>query len=232
MTQTAVVFGATGLVGKELVFELLESQNYLKIIAVVRKKLTISHSRLEQVLIGDFSELTQINDKLNADVYYCCIGTTIKKAGSQEAFRKVDFDIPLTIAKLAQELSILHLVVISSLGANASASNFYLRTKGEMEKVVMETFKGNLKFVRPSLLMGNRDEFRLGEKIAVWSFKVLNVFMFGPLKKYKGIYAWDVARAMIKATELPKEKTIVESDELQDLAMKSGIKHNPHELVA
>lgn len=220
MNQTAVVFGATGMVGKELVYELLEGSEFLKVIAVVRNTLPLANGRLEQLKIDDYSKLSQYKDKLNADVYFCCIGTTIKQAGSQEAFRKVDYDIPVQISHLAKEFNIPSLVIISSIGASAATSNFYLRTKGDMEQAVQGIYNGNLKIVRPSLLMGNRNEFRFGEKAATILMKALGILMIGPLKKYKGIYAWDVARAMIKSTYLPKETIILESDKLAELAKK------------
>lgn len=220
MNQTAVVFGATGMVGKELVYELLEGSEFLKVVAVVRNTLPIANGKLEQLKNDDYSQLSNYKEKLNADVYFCCIGTTIKKAGSQDAFRKVDYDIPVQVARLAQEFSISSLVIISSIGASATTSNFYLRTKGEMEQAVQEIFKGNLKIVQPSLLMGHRSEFRFGEKAATIVMKALGILMIGPLKKYRGIYAWDVARAMIKSTSLPKETIILESDKLADLAKK------------
>lgn len=231
MNQTAVVFGATGLVGKELVFELFEDPNYLKIIAVVRKPLSIKHSRLEQIIIEDYNQLELYKDKLKADIYFCCIGTTIKIAGTQEAFRKVDVDIPIILAHLANELGVSKLVVISSVGANANSSNFYLKTKGEMENNVKLIFRGNLKFVRPSLLVGHRSEFRFGEKLAIMMMKIFGVFMIGSLKKFRGIKAWDVARAMIKSSDLPNEQTIIESDVLHDLAARDTRKHNPHEVI-
>ncbi|HEX2937015.1 MAG TPA: NAD-dependent epimerase/dehydratase family protein [Bacteroidales bacterium] len=220
MNQTAVVFGATGMVGKELVYELLEGSEFVKVVAVVRNTLPLANGKLEQLKINDYSELSQYKEKLNAHVYFCCIGTTIKKAGSQEAFRKVDYDIPVQIAQLAKELSIPSLVIISSIGASATTSNFYLRTKGEMEQAVKDIYKGNLKIVRPSLLIGNRNEFRFGEKAATILMKAMGIFMFGPLRKYKGIYAWDVARAMIKSAHLPKDTVILESDKLADLGKK------------
>lgn len=218
MNKTAVVFGATGLTGKELVFELLEDSRFDKVKAVTRKSLPLSHTKLETIITPDFSMLHQQQSQLNADVFFCCIGTTIKQAGSQSAFLKTDFDIPVSIAKIAEVLAIPSLVVISSLGADPSSSNFYLQTKGKMEQDVASSYHGNLKFVRPSLLLGSRSEFRLGEKIAMSLFPVIGVFMIGPLQKYKAIHSWDVARGMINASALPKESVIVESDALKTLA--------------
>lgn len=216
MKKTAVVFGATGLVGKELVKALLNNSQYGKIVIVARKTLPIVDQKLEQLLLDDFSDLANFHNRLRANEYFCCIGTTIKTAGSQDAFRKVDFEIPLQVAKLAQELRIQNLVIISSIGADAKTGNFYLRTKGEMEHAVKEAYKGNLKIVRPSLLIGNRHEFRFGERVAVFIMKLFGWLFVGPLKKFRGIKARAVANAMIRVTQLPVEKIIIESDELFD----------------
>jgi len=215
--KCAVVFGATGLVGKELVAELCASNDFEKITAVTRKKLSISDPKLDQVQIDDFSRLMELKEKLNAGLVFCCIGTTIKVAGSKEAFTKVDLDIPKKIAQLAEALSAPALVVISSIGADAASSNFYLRTKGEMEKSVREIYSGKLRIVRPSLLMGNRDEFRFGEKVSTGFMKTFGWLFAGPLKKYRGIYARDVARAMIKISHFKSGKTVYESNELLEL---------------
>ncbi|HEY4789502.1 MAG TPA: NAD(P)H-binding protein [Bacteroidales bacterium] len=232
MNQTAIVFGATGLVGKELVFELLEDQRFLKVKAVVRTSLPLSHSKLEQIVLKDYSDLESITSQLAADVYFCCIGTTIKKAGSQETFKKIDLNIPVKIAKLAEHLNVPVLIVISSLGATMATSNFYLRTKGEMEQNVRMNFNGNLKFMRPSLLLGHRAEFRLGERIAQILMKPLGTLMFGPLTKYKGINAWDVAKGMIKSIDLPNEKIFVESDEIHKLVNRRKFKlPKEHEII-
>lgn len=222
LKKSAVVFGATGLVGKELINGLSADNDYQKITAVVRRPLSFANSKTEQVVLSDFTRLTDLKDQLHASAYFCCIGTTIKAAGSKEAFRKVDLDIPQQIARLAEALSIPALVVISSMGANASSSNFYLHTKGEMEKTLRELYSDNLKFVRPSLLMGKREEFRLGERIAVAFMKIFGWLFIGPLRRYKGISACDVACAMIKITEYPRDMLVFESDEIYDLIkMKS-----------
>jgi len=218
--NNAVVFGSTGLVGNVLIQELLQSAEYEKTIAVTRKKLSVDNPQMEQVLLPDYSKLADLKGLLSAKTWYCCIGTTIKTAGSREAFRDVDFEIPRKIAELAETLSIPEMVVISSMGANAASSNFYLRTKGEMEQKVRENYSGNLKFVRPSLLMGDRNEFRSGEKVAVVFMKIFGWAFIGPLRKYRGISAGDVARAMIKISRLPALKLTYESDELLNIAQK------------
>ena len=215
--KSAVVFGATGLVGKELINALLENNDFESITAVVRKQLVLTDSKLKQIKLPDFSKLMDLRDRLKAGVFFCCVGTTIKTAGSKEEFARVDLEIPKNIARLAEALSITSLVAISSIGADANSSNFYLRTKGEMEKAVREIYHGNLKFVRPSLLMGNRDEFRFGEKVSVAFMKGFGWLFAGPIKKYRGIYARDVAHAMIKISDQTADKMIYESNELQEL---------------
>jgi uncharacterized protein YbjT (DUF2867 family) len=220
--QSAVVFGATGLVGKELINELLNNANFTKIVAVARRPVSIKNPKFEYIHLAGFSQIADLKEKLKADVYFCAIGTTIKKAGSQAAFKEVDLKIPVKIAQLAQALSVPSLVIVSSIGANKASSNFYLRTKGEMEESVRKTYTGNLKFVRPSLLMGHRDEFRFGEKSAIVSMKLFGWLFAGSLRKYKGIDARDVARTMIEISGHAPEKLIYESDELIDLINKGN----------
>ena len=212
--RTAVVFGANGLVGTALTGQLLNNDDYIRVITVTRKPVSFSDPKLKQVLLTDFTSMMQQKDQLIATDYFCCIGTTIKIAGSKDAFRKVDHDIPVEIAKLAETLSIPNMVVISSIGASATTGNFYLRVKGEMEQTVQRTYTGNLKFVRPSLLMGNRNEYRFGEKMANSFMKTCGWLLAGPLKKYRGIHVDDVARSMIRLAHSSSGKIVFESDEL------------------
>ena len=213
--KTAVVFGGTGLVGRELINQLIGREDYENIIAVLRIPLPFSDTKLEQLILPDFSHLLQLKGELKATDYFCCIGTTIKKAGSQEAFRLVDFGIPKDIASLAESLSVTNFVLISSIGADASSSNFYLRTKGEMENTVRDLYSGNLKIVRPSLLMGKRKEYRFGENFAEFFMTILGWLFCGPLSKYRGIYARDVANAMIIISGDPSDKVVFETNELR-----------------
>jgi len=214
MKKTAVIFGATGLVGKEVAKFLTRKNEFDKITIIARKSPDYIDKKLEIILLSDFSELPTIKDKLKADAFFCCVGTTIKTAGSKEAFRKVDYEIPVLIAQIAESLSIHSLVVISSIGAKSKSSNFYLRTKGEMEDDVRKNYSGNLKIVRPSLLMGQRKESRPGEHIANVFMEKLGWLFIGPLKKYKGIYASEVARAMVKLASIDNQQVIYNSNEL------------------
>jgi len=218
MKKTAVIFGASGLVGKELCRILSEDNEFEEIKIVVRTRQDNLSDKIKQIILPDFSKFSDIRDTLKADVFFCCIGTTIKKAGSQDSFLKVDLDIPVAVAELAETLAVPSLVVISSLGADDKSSNFYLRTKGRMEKKVAESYHGNLKFVRPSLLMGDRKEFRFGEKIAVVFMKAFGWIFAGQLARYRGIKAVDVARCLIKLSGLTTGKMIYESEELAGIA--------------
>jgi len=220
MNKNAVVFGATGLVGRELIAELLDHSEFETVIMVVRKRFPVLNPRIEQLQTDDFTRLPDLKSRLTASAYFCCIGTTIKVAGSKNAFRKVDLDIPVLIARMAQEMSVPALVVISSIGANDLSRNFYLRTKGEMEKKVRSIYTGNLKIVRPSLLVGKRNEYRFAEKLSVPIMKAFGWLFTGTYRKYRCIHAKDVARAMVNAVKFPAGKWVLESDELQDLATK------------
>ena len=196
--KTAVIFGATGLTGKELLKQLAEDSHFDKVIVVTRREFDFKNSKVADIVLDNFLEVGKISDKLNADVFFICTGTTIKKAGSKDVFREIDYEIPVRIAKCAQSLEIPSMVVISSIGADCRSSNYYLRTKGEMEVSVSNAYKGHLKFVRPSLLLGKRDEFRAGEYIASLLMKSLGWIMVGPLKKYRGINASEVAGHMVQ----------------------------------
>jgi uncharacterized protein YbjT (DUF2867 family) len=214
LRKTAVVFGATGLVGRELIAQLLDSPDYRTVIAVLRKKIPLFHPKLEQVLLADFDRLPEVEDHLHASDYFCCIGTTIRVAGSKEAFRRVDFQIPKQIAELACKLSVKSLMVISSNGAKATSSNFYLRTKGEMEQAVRSAYPGNLKFVRPSLLIGKRDQPRFGETMGIGFMKLFGWMLFGKLSVYRGVKSRTVAAAMIRLSGVNDGRLVYESDEL------------------
>lgn len=223
MQKRAVIFGASGLVGRELLTILTNDAEISEIIVVVRKKIDEQSPKVKQICLTDFSGLDNFKDSLHADMFFCCIGTTIKKAGSEEEFRRVDFQIPVAVAQMAEALSIPSLVVISSVGADAASANFYLRTKGEMEKTVAGVYHGNLKFVRPSLLMGDRKEFRFGEKTAVVFMKVFGWIFVGPLRRYKGVNASDVALCMRQIASDNSDKKVYESDELHKLARETII---------
>ncbi len=212
--KTVIVFGGTGLVGQHLLMELLALPDISKIISVGRRPADGISQKLEHVLVSDFEKFNFDSSLPAADVVFCCIGTTIRKAGSQSAFKKIDLDIPVQIARFASHKKIPTLIVISSLGANENSGNFYLRTKGEMEQSVGNIYKGQLKFLRPSILIGNRKEMRWGEFIGIQCIRLFGWLLVGPFKKYRGISAAKVAKAMIRLSEDSTDKRIYESHEL------------------
>lgn len=213
--KTAIVLGATGLIGGYCLTHLLENNNYSKITSLHRRKLSLSHPKLEQHVI-DFDNPQDYVKYFKADDLFFCLGTTIKTAGSQAAFRKVDYEYVIESARFSAQNGAQQFLVVSSIGANADSANFYLRTKGEMEEALKKIAFKNIHIFRPSMLLGPRKEFRFGENIGKAVMKVIAPLMLGPLKKYKAIHAETVAKAMIKAANQPGAKpiSIYESDEI------------------
>lgn len=190
--RVALVAGATGLVGGQLVTTLLEDQRYSVVKAITRTPLTKSHPRLENFTV-DFEELVQYHEELEADDIFCCLGTTMKTAGSKEAFEKVDYHYPLGLAKRCKELGATQYLLVSALGANAKSSVYYNRVKGRVEEAITNVGFDALHIFRPSLLVGPREEHRSGEAAAKWFFRTFGLFI---PSKYKAIASIKVARAM------------------------------------
>lgn len=214
--KTAIVIGATGLTGHLLTQLLLDHPAYHTVKVLVRHDFSLLHPKL-QVHQTNFQDEAQLKNLLRGDELFCCIGTTIRKAGSQAAFRAVDFDIPVKAARLAAQNGIRQLLVVSSLGANAASSNFYLRTKGEMEAEVLKAGVPVTVCVRPSMLLGHRQELRVGERIGQWLIQAVHPLLQGSWRKYRGIQAVQVARAMVALAQHPPDHAIIESDELERL---------------
>lgn len=196
--KTAIIIGSTGLTGGYLLSELVANPNYSKIIVLVRKASGQNNPKIEELVV-DFNKLSDFKDKIIGDDVYCTIGTTIKKAGSQKAFAKVDLEYPLSIAKIAKENGAKHFLLMSSLGANASSGNFYLKTKGTLENNLRDLHFDSLSIFRPSILLGPRSEFRLGEKIGIFFMRLFYFLLLGSLKKYRPIHVKQVAHAMVTA---------------------------------
>ncbi len=197
--KTALILGASGLVGKEVLNQALEDPIYSKIKILVRSPLRITHPKLEEIVI-DFAKLEQHENLFAVDHIYCCLGTTIKKAKTKEFFRYVDYELPLLAARLAKGKSEKFLV-ISALGANPNSPFFYNKTKGELERDLISLHLNNLIILRPSLLLGEREEYRPMEVIAGKIMKVINPLFQGPLKKYAPVKASYVAECMLSAAK-------------------------------
>lgn len=212
--RAAIVVGATGLTGMSLVKQLCENEEYNSVTVIARRELDFVHPKLE-VKIRVFDRLEE-SDIEFANELYCCLGTTIKKAGSKELFEKVDFEYPLYIASLAKKRGIPHMLVITAMGANENSAFYYNRVKGKLEHDLKELNLQRLSIIRPSLLVGNRDEFRFGEKAGEAVLKVAKPFLVGPLKRSRAIEASQVAKAMIVIALHGKKQpvTIYPSQEL------------------
>lgn len=191
--KTALVAGATGLIGGQLLELLLADRYYDKVIAISRKPLELESSRLQNSVI-DFAQLESAATDLKADDVYCCLGTTIKQAGSQNAFRKVDYEYPAQLARITKQNGARQYLLVSALGADPSSGIFYNRVKGETEVAIHEVGFESVHIMRPSLLMGPRKEHRSGEEAAKVFYKYLGFLIPA---KYKGIESIKVARAMI-----------------------------------
>ena len=200
--QTAVVIGSTGLIGMELLQLLLNDPDYSTVRILVRQPVATAHQKLD-VQIVTFDDYHDIKEKLGSGhSVFCCVGTTMKKVkGNKEAYRKVDYNIPVNAANAAVENGFKKYLLVSSVGANRNSGNFYLQLKGLVEDVIAKLEFESIHFFRPSVLLGNRKESRPAEKIAQGGMKILSIFLLGRLRNYKPIRAIDVAKAMIKASK-------------------------------
>ena len=212
--KSAIVFGATGLIGGFVLKLLLEDDRYTKVTLLSRRILEVEHEKLEQQIVN-FESLMSFRSLVTCDHLYCCLGTTMKKAGSKEEFIKIDHDMPLRIAKFANENKVQYFALVSSVGANAASSNFYSNTKGLLEENIKEQFQQKLGIFRPSLLLGDRKEVRRAEKIGQSFFPLLNPILVGSLKKYKAIKAETVAKAMIQIAFTDTDINVFESDQIE-----------------
>lgn len=217
--RTALIIGATGLTGSKLLDLLLHSSEYGKVVAFTKRPLSLIHEKLEQHII-DFDNLNAIKHLIKGDDFFCTIGTTIKKAGSQEAFTKVDYTYPREFALLAQKNNVGQFLIITSIGANESSKNFYLRTKGQIEAFLKQVPFKSVAVLQPSLLLGDRREFRLAEKMGAAISRALSFLLVGRLKKYKPIKSHIVAQAMIRiALQNHKGFQIYPSDQIEKEAL-------------
>jgi uncharacterized protein YbjT (DUF2867 family) len=213
--RTALLVGATGLTGSSCLDLLLEDNEYEKVTVLTRRPLPQTHDKLKQHVV-DFDNLNASSDKIRASDVFCCLGTTLKIAGSKEAFRKVDFEYPRELASIASANGSEQYLVISAPESNPKSMLFYGQVKGEMEQAVSSfPFKGTYIF-RPSLLIGKRDEFRWREELGTKLFTAAPFLLPGPLKKYRPIEARAVASAMIiVAKSEPGSKQVYASDQIQ-----------------
>lgn len=217
--RNALVWGATGLVGSYLVRLLVDAPEYEQITVVVRRAMNIQHPKIRQVVI-DFDGASGLDTDTHGAVQdvFCCLGTTMRKAGSEEAFYKVDYTYSMQAAEFALRHGAKQFLLVSASGADATSRIYYNRVKGSLEDALRKMPFERLVVVRPSLLLGNRAEFRLGERIAILLGKVVQYVMVGPLKRVRPIPAEHVAKGLVWLALHPKKaQEIVENEVLLDI---------------
>jgi uncharacterized protein YbjT (DUF2867 family) len=198
--KTAVVLGATGLIGQHLVQELLQNEFFSRVRILVRRPLTLNHPKVD-IQVVNFNDEKDIAAKIDiGDVIFCCLGTTRKKVkGNKTEYRKVDYDIPIITARLGVQHGFSQFLMVSAIGANPVAANFYLQLKGCIEEDITALPFESIHIFRPSLLLGNRDEFRLGERIGSMLIPAISFLLIGAWRKYRPIQAAEVAKSMVAA---------------------------------
>jgi uncharacterized protein YbjT (DUF2867 family) len=194
MSKTALVAGATGLIGQHLVSRLLSGGAYTRIRVLARRPLSLEDSRIE-TLITDYSDLSSLD--LQADDVYCCLGTTLKTAGSKQAFEKVDYGMVMDLARAARKQGARQFLVVSAAGTSETSPSFYSRVKAKMEREVSMLDYEAVHILRPSLLLGTRAESRPAEHLSQVIMPLFSPLLFGPLKRYRAVKAEDVAEAML-----------------------------------
>ena len=215
--KTALIFGSSGLIGNELFKTILLNNSYDKIKIFVRSVPEVNNPKVE-IIKTDFSNLEQYKDKIIGDDCFFCIGTTKKDTPNKDEYRRVEYNIPVDVAKIAKANSVKSFYYVSSIGANPNASSNYLKNKGQVEEELKNLNFSKLAIIRPSLLIGNRKSFRLGEVIFTPVMNTLTLFAFGSLKKYKPIKIQNVVKAILHISKNVSDKIVFESDELVRIA--------------
>ena len=214
--KTALLFGSSGLVGGHLLNQLINDTNYSKIKVFVRSVPEISDPKVE-IIKTDFNNLQNHKEDIKGDDCFFCIGTTKQNSPNKDEYRRIELDVPKEIAQIAKSNLVKSFIFVSALYANPKSSGDYVRFKGLVEEELKELNFPKLGIMRPSFLMGDRKEKRVGEKIGIFVFKLLSPLLLGPLKKMRPIHSETVAKAMIRAANENLEKNIFESNEIDEL---------------
>jgi uncharacterized protein YbjT (DUF2867 family) len=204
--RVAAIAGATGLTGHYVLNRLLDDGGYDPVLAVLRKPMHRNHPRLREKVV-EFDSLSALAPS-QVDVAFCCLGTTIRKAGSKEAFRRVDHDYVLAFANWARANGARHFLLVSSVSASPDSGNFYLRVKGETERDLAQLGFDWLDIFQPSFLLGNRAESRPGERIGQAVIQAVEFALVGPLERYRGIGGATIAQAMLARANDPGDPGI------------------------
>ena len=214
--KTALVFGSSGLVGQQLVQQLIHNSAYEKIKLFIRKTPKIQNPKIE-IVNTNFDNIEILSPEIKGDDCFFCIGTTKKNSPDKTEYKRVELDLPKKVANLAKKNNIHSFIFISSGYANSKSSSDYLRYKGLVEEELLSLNFNNLGILRPSFLLGSRKEKRVGEKMGIIIFQILSPLMLGPLKRMKPIHVKKVAGTMIRIAQSELNQTIFESDEIVKL---------------
>ena len=214
--KTALVFGSSGLIGGHLLSQLIENDDYNKIKIFVRSEPEINDPKVE-IIKTDFNNLENHKEDIKGDDCFFCIGTTKQNSPDKSEYRRVELDVPKQIAQISKSNSVNSFLFVSSGYADPKSSGDYLKFKGEVEEELKRLNFSKLGIMRPSFLLGDRKEKRVGEKIGIFVFKLLSPLFLGPLKKMKPIHSETVAKAMIAITQNDSSQTIFESNEILEI---------------
>ncbi|OIJ16281.1 hypothetical protein BKP35_01575 [Anaerobacillus arseniciselenatis] len=226
LSKTALIIGATGLVGGHLLELLIKCENYNKIVLLSRRPLPLADEKVQQHIV-DFDQLDQYQLLFNdVDDVFCTLGTTMKKAKTKEQFVKIDFEYPLKVAKLAKQNGVQQFFIVTAMGANQHSRFFYNQVKGNVEAAIREVDLPALFIIRPSLILGERNEQRFGEDLGQKITKAFPFLFKGLLKKYQPNRAQDVAKAMINLALKDDVGTFVVDSSLIEKHKKN---HNAYE---
>jgi len=216
--KTALLFGSTGLVGGHVLNQLIQNDNYSKIKIFVRSSIQINNSKIE-IIQTDFNNLKNHREDIKGDDCFFCIGTTKKNSPDKNEYKRVELEVPKQVAQIAKSNLVNSFVFVSSGYADPKSSGDYLKFKGLVEEELKRLNFSKLGIMRPSFLLGNRQEKRVGEKIGIFVFKLLSPLFLGPLKKMKPIHSATVAKAMIRTANEKLEKKVFESNEIAELVL-------------
>jgi uncharacterized protein YbjT (DUF2867 family) len=195
MSKKAIVIGASGLIGSNLLQLLLDGNNYTEVLIFVRKKMPVKHAKLKQV-VTDLGLLDNHADEINGHALFSCLGTTLKQTPDKVMYRKIDHDYPVRLAQLGKQNGVKQYLIVSAVGADAASSNSYLKLKGETDEDLIKVGLPGLHIFRPSMLRGRTEKVRWDERMLNAVMAAVDPFLFGGLKKFHSIAAADVANAM------------------------------------
>ena len=214
--KTALLFGSSGLIGGHLLNQLIQNNNYSKIKIFVRSEPEINDPKVEIIKI-DFNNLENHNEDIKGDDCFFCIGTTKQNSPDKNEYQRVELEIPKEIAQIAKSNLVNSFIFVSALYANSKSSGNYVRFKGLVEEELRRLNFTKLALMRPSFLMGDRKEKRVGEKIGIFVFKLLSPLLLGPLKKMRPIHSETVAKAMVAVVQSDTQQNIFESNEISKI---------------